>query len=50
MGFFTFETGWRTRPGYEMMNMLRKGQMHGVEKGDILGQAASIARLFGAAA
>jgi transposase-like protein len=50
MGFFAFETGWRTLQGYEMMNMLRKGQMHGVEKGDIVGQVACIARLFGAAA
>jgi transposase, IS6 family len=32
------------------MNMVRKGQMRGVEKGDILGQIAFIASLFGAAA
>jgi len=32
------------------MNMVRKGQMRGVEKGDILGQVAFIARLFGVAA
>ena len=30
--------------------MVRKGQMHGVEKGDILGQVAFIADLFGVAA
>jgi transposase, IS6 family len=32
------------------MHMVRKGQMRGVEKGDILGQVAFIARLFGVAA
>jgi IS6 family transposase len=30
--------------------MVRKGQIRGVEKGDILGQVAFIARLFGVAA
>ena len=32
------------------MNMVRKGQMRGVETGDILGQIAFIASLFGVAA
>jgi hypothetical protein len=32
------------------MNIVRKGQMRGVEKGDILGQIALIAHLFGVAA
>jgi transposase, IS6 family len=50
MGFFSFESAWRTLHGYEVMNMVRKGQMHGVEKGDILGQVAFIADLFGVAA
>ncbi len=50
MGFFSFETAWRTLQGYEVMHMIRKGQMHGVEKGDILGQVAFIASLFGVAA
>jgi hypothetical protein len=31
------------------MNMLRKGQMRGIEKGDSLKQAAFIASLFGVA-
>jgi transposase, IS6 family len=26
MGFFSFETAWRTLQGYEIINMLRKGQ------------------------
>jgi transposase-like protein len=47
MGFFSFETAWNTLQGYERMNMLRKGQMHGVEKGNITGQISFIASLFG---
>ena len=50
LGFFSFETAWRTLQGYEVMHMVRKGQMRGVEKGDILGQVAFIADLFGVAA
>jgi len=41
LGFFSFDTAWRTLQGYEVMHMVRKGQMRGVEKGDILGQVAS---------
>jgi IS6 family transposase len=50
MGFFSFETAWRTLQGYEMMNMIRKGQIQGVDKGDVGGQAALVARLFGVVA
>jgi len=50
MGFFAFETAWRTLQGHEALNMFRKGQLCGVEKGDILRQVACIARLFGMAA
>jgi transposase, IS6 family len=46
MGFFSFETAWRTLQGYEAMNMIRKGQMQGVEKGDSPSQATFIAELF----
>ena len=49
MGFFSSETAWRTLQGYEAMNMLRKGQIHGVEKGDSMKQVAFIASLFGVA-
>ncbi len=49
MGFFSFETAWRTLQGDEMMNMLRKGQIRGVEKRDSLKQATFIANLFGVA-
>ena len=49
MGFFSFETAWRTLQGYEAMNMFRKGQIHGVGKGDSTKQVAFIASLFGVA-
>jgi transposase-like protein len=47
MGFCSVETAWRTLQGYEVMNMIRKGQMQGVPKGDNPSQAVFIARLFG---
>jgi len=47
MGFFSFETANRTLQGFEVMNMIRKGQVQGVGKGDVRGQAALVARLFG---
>ncbi len=50
LGFFSFETAWRTLQGYEMMNMIRKGQIQGVNKGDISAQVTFIARLFEVAA
>jgi IS6 family transposase len=50
LGFFSPQTAWNTLQGYEVMNMVRKGQMRGVEKGDIMGQTAFISSLFGVAA
>jgi transposase, IS6 family len=50
MGFFSLETAWRTLQGFEMMNMMRKGQLQGVDKGDVRGQVALVAKLFGVAA
>jgi transposase, IS6 family len=50
MGFFSLETAWRTLQGFEMMNMMRKGQLQGIEKGDVRGQVALVAKLFGAVA
>jgi transposase, IS6 family len=49
MGFFSFETAWRTLQGFEIMNMIRKGQVQGVAKGDVRGQIVLVARLFGVA-
>jgi hypothetical protein len=50
MGFFSFETAGRTLQGFEMMNMLRKGQVQEVAKGDVGGQVALVAKLFGVVA
>lgn len=50
MGFFSFETAWRTLQGFEAMNMIRKGQVQRVAKGDVRGQGLLVARLFGVAA
>jgi len=50
MGFFSFGTAWKTLQGYEVMNMIRKGQVQGVGKGDVKGQVALVAKLFGVAA
>jgi transposase-like protein len=50
LGFFSFETAQRTLAGYETMNIIRKGQLKGAEKGDILAQVKLINRLFGIAA
>ncbi|WP_040444417.1 IS6 family transposase [Ktedonobacter racemifer] len=47
MGFFFFQTAWRALQGYETMNMLRKGQVQGVAKGDVGGQVSLVATLFG---
>jgi len=49
MGFFSFETAWRTLQGYEAINMMRKGQIQGVSKGDSLKQVKFITALFGIA-
>jgi transposase, IS6 family len=50
LGFGSCETAWRTLQGYEVMSMMRKGQVQGVGKGEILAQVACSARLFRAAA
>jgi IS6 family transposase len=50
LGFFSFETAWRTLQGYEAMHMIRKGQVKGVDKGGVRGQVTFIASLFGVAA
>lgn len=50
LGFFAFATAWRTLQGYEVMHMIRKGQVQGVDKGDSRQQARFIASLFEVAA
>ncbi|MBW4639667.1 MAG: IS6 family transposase [Gloeocapsa sp. UFS-A4-WI-NPMV-4B04] len=50
MGFGSFNTARRTMKGYEIMNMLRKGQVVGVEKGDVLARTVFVSQIFGMAA
>jgi transposase, IS6 family len=46
MGFFSFTTAWQTLQGFEIMNMIRKGQVQSVAKGDVQGQVALLSQLF----
>ncbi len=50
LGFWSFNTAWRTLQGYEVMNMIRKGQLHGALEGDIVSQNRMIVQMFGLAA
>jgi transposase, IS6 family len=50
MGFWSFDTAWRTIQGYEAMHQLRKGQVHGTTRGDFLSQVRFVSRAFGLAA
>jgi len=50
LGFSGFNTARRTIKGYEAMNMIRKGQIEGVERKDIRGQVEFVAGLFRIAA
>jgi IS6 family transposase len=50
LGFGAFATAQRTIQGYEAMHRLRKGQLEGTAKRDVLAQNRVIDRLFGLAA
>lgn len=50
MGFQSFNTARRTLRGFEAMNMLRKGQVVGVEKGDVLARTEFVSQIFRVAA
>ncbi len=50
MGFGSFNTARRTIKGYEIMNMLRKGQVKKVEKGAVRERVKFIAQIFEVAA
>jgi len=50
MGFGAFNTPRRTIRGYEMMHMLRKGQIQGVARGAVLERVKFISQLFKVAA
>jgi transposase-like protein len=47
LGFGAFDTAQRTIQGYEAMHMLRKGQIEGLTKRDILAQNYIINQMFG---
>jgi transposase-like protein len=50
MGFKSFNTARRTIKGYEIMNMVRKGQIKGVNKGAVAERIDFINQIFGVAA
>lgn len=50
MGFKSFNSARRTLRGIEAMNMIRKGQVKGVEQGSSVSQAKFIESIFGIAA
>ena len=49
-GYGSFQSAWRTIQGIETVHMIRKGRVRWLAKGDAVGQALFIARLFGIAA
>ncbi len=50
MGFGSFNTARRTLKGYEIINLLSKGQVKKVKKGAVNEQVKFIAEIFGVAA
>jgi transposase, IS6 family len=47
--FRSVEGALRTIAGYEAMNMIRKGQVRWLAKGDVVGQVRFVERTFGIA-
>src|SRR5262245_54408182 len=45
-GYGSFQSAWRTLQGIEAVNMIRKGRVRWLAKGDAVGQAHLIAQLF----
>ncbi len=50
MGFGSFSTARRTIKGYEIMHMMKKGQINKVEKGAVRERVKFIAEIFGVVA
>jgi transposase, IS6 family len=46
-GFRSFESAWRTIQGYEVLHMIRKGQVRWLPKGDVIGQVQFVNAIFG---
>ena len=49
-GYGSFRSAWRTLQGIETMHMINKGRVRWLAKGDAVGQACFVARLFDIAA
>jgi len=49
-GYGSFQSAWRTLEGIETVQMIRKGRVRWLAKGDAVGQALFIGELFGLAA
>jgi len=49
MGFGSFNSARATLRGIEAMNMLRKGQVQGIEKGNVRASIELVSQLFGIA-
>lgn len=50
MGFGSFNTARRTLKGYEMIHMMRKGQIEGVAKGAVMERVTFMNQIFGVVA
>jgi len=46
-GFRSFAGAWRTVQGYEVIHMIRKGQVKWLPKGDVVGQILFIHETLG---
>ena len=46
LGFGSYQTAWRTIRGYEAIHMIRKKQIEGLEKGNIVAANQFILNLF----
>ena len=46
-GYGSFQSAWRALEGIETVNMIRKGRVRWIAKGDIIAQARFINKLFG---
>ena len=49
-GYGSFQSAWRTLEGIETVNMIRKGRVRWVAKGDVRAQSQFVAKVFGIAA
>jgi len=49
LGFGSFNTARGTLRGIEAMNMIRKGQIQGVTRGNAIGQSSFLHKIFGVA-